>query len=383
MTRPNTGSKPKRLGPNRWQVRVTVPSGDGRQHRITRNVTGTRRDAQAVLEQLLGERTRRARAGRPTVGTFAELVEKWWPKTERRLSPNTVSSWRSAMNRYILPRFGERRVDSITRQDCDEFAEELAAGGLRGGRVKTILTVVSSVLGQAEQWGVVDRNVAYGIEVAQQRSTVEGPALDRIGLLLAAARDCHPDMVAVIMLAADTGLRRAELCSLRWRDVDVAAGLLVCRHAVAKGAGGGAVLRQTKTGAVAAITLSEGSVIALRAQRARQEVKVAGLDDVDMAATYVFGELPDRPLYPDTMTKRFAAVRTAAGLDDVTPRVELRGLRHSSATLLLTEGVDIRTVSARHRHARTSTTLDRYADHVPAADAHAAAVMSRLLELPQ
>ena len=86
----------------------------------------------------------------------------------------------------------------------------------------------------------------------------------------------------------------------------------------------------------------------------------------------------DRPVYPDTISAAFQKARSKAGVD----HVELRHLRHDTATQLLGAGVDERTVAGRLCHARPAMTFDRYAAWVPARDWEAAEVLGCLGSRP-
>ena len=94
----------------------------------------------------------------------------------------------------------------------------------------------------------------------------------------------------------------------------------------------------------------------------------------------VFANDPEaqKPWRPELVTRRWERLRQTAGLDHIT----LHGLRHFVATELLTAGIDLRTVSNRLGHARTSTTLDIYWAWVPAQDEVAADYLDRVLDQP-
>ncbi len=84
------------------------------------------------------------------------------------------------------------------------------------------------------------------------------------------------------------------------------------------------------------------------------------------------------PWRPELVSRRWERLRRRAGLG----HVKLHGLRHFVATELLTGGIDLRTVSNRLGHARTSTTLDVYWAWVPAQDEAAAAHLDAVLDPP-
>ena len=149
-------------------------------------------------------------------------------------------------------------------------------------------------------------------------------------------------------------------------------------RSVAKGAGGGAVVRQTKTGVAGQMAISEqvAGALGLLLEQRRAEARSVGIELPSSAFMWSQDACGSRPVYPDTMTTRFARVRAEAGVE----HFELRHLRHFAATQLLAAGVDVRTVAGRLRHASPAMTLDRYAAWVPARDREAAGVLDGLGE---
>ena len=166
------------------------------------------------------------------------------------------------------------------------------------------------------------------------------------------------------------------MCALRWCDIDLDERVVTISRAVAKGAGRGAVVRQTKTAIVGRIAISQQAndvLEALKAER-RSTASKAGAHLAEAAFVWAQDVEGNRPVYPDTMTARFAKVRERSGVTGV----QLRHLRHFAATQLLAAGVDVRTVAGRLRHARPAMTLDRYAAWVPARDRDAADILDDL-----
>ena len=68
-------------------------------------------------------------------GTFGGLVDDWWPAKQRELSPNTVPTWRSVLDRYLLPAFGDHKLYEIRARDLDRLYTELLESGLSPARV--------------------------------------------------------------------------------------------------------------------------------------------------------------------------------------------------------------------------------------------------------
>ena len=228
-------------------------------------------------------------------------------------------------------------------------------------------------------WGLRPDNPVVGLRVGDaEPSEVRSPTVEEIRALLAVAGDTDPEVGRMIVLAAMTGLRRAEIAGLRFADVDFERGVLRVRRSITKGRGG-AQIAPTKTRASRqAIALSEGSLAVLAIQRDHQEREALGTG-VGLEACFVFGWALTESLHPDTISARFRAVASAAGLGF---DVEFRGLRHFTATQMLLAGVDPRTVQGRLRHGRASTTMNVYADFLAPADAHAARLLDRALDMP-
>src|SRR5258708_40134836 len=99
--------------------------------------------------------------------------------------------------------------------------------------------VISAALHQAVRWGWVRSNVAEMAKpprVTQKR--VEAPSLDVVRDVIDAAERRDPRLAALLMLAALTGMRRGELCALRWSDVDLERGELDVSRSVVVAVGG-------------------------------------------------------------------------------------------------------------------------------------------------
>jgi integrase len=179
------------------------------------------------------------------------------------------------------------------------------------------------------------------------------------------------------MLAVSTGLRLGELTGLSWDDVDLAAGTLTVRRSLARAAGGGWALAETKTDrSRRTIPLPSTAAEALRRQRDRQGVVQEGAGSAwQDRDRLVFTDAVGRPLRPYNVSYAFQRARAAAGL----PLVRFHDLRHSAATLLLAEGVPLIVISNVLGHSGIAITASHYAAIVPELRREAADAMDRAL----
>ena len=182
------------------------------------------------------------------------------------------------------------------------------------------------------------------------------------------------------MLAALTGMRRGELCALRWTNVDLERRELEVSRSVVV-VPGGLAEKGTKTDRSRRVALDEVGVALLILHKAKvddwgRQAEVVVPDDA-----YVFSPLVDgsTPFRPDNVTGFFIRVRDSLELSNV----RLHDLRHFTATQLIGAGVDVRTVAGRLGHSDPSLTLRVYSHAIEERDRAAADIMGRVLSPPQ
>ncbi len=182
------------------------------------------------------------------------------------------------------------------------------------------------------------------------------------------------------MLAALTGMRRGELCALRWSDVDLERGELEVSRSVVV-AVGGLAQKSTKTDRFRQVALDEVGVLLLRQHLRNVEMRAQESGATVPPDAYVFSPYLDgsQPFRPDNVTGFFIRVRDSLGLKDV----RLHDLRHFTATQLIGAGVDVRTVAGRLGHADPSLTLRVYSHLIEERDRAAASIMGRVLATPE
>jgi integrase len=175
------------------------------------------------------------------IPTFHQYAEEWWVRYERQIAEATRANYRWRLQSHLLPYFADDRLDAITFDTVERYiAAKLAEPEPLSARtINMTVTLLSAILEGAVERELIPRNPAKGKgrrvrERAPRRSYLETAA--QIEALLSAAGELDSDaredrrhverraMIATLTLA---GLRISELCALRWRDVDLAAGWLV------------------------------------------------------------------------------------------------------------------------------------------------------------
>ncbi len=364
-----------------WQLVVEAGRDPltGTRRQVTRTVRGGRREAQRALAQLVAQVDGEGVPAK-AAKTVGELLERWFELAD--LSPNTARGYRSKIDQYLLPAFGDLPLRRLTPERLDAFYVALRARGGRGGKplavntVRGVHRIIRRACEQAVRWGWLARNPAAraspprGSDVGQEPPE---PA-DLVAVLALAARRDR-DLAEMAHLAVITGARRSELCGLQWGDLDLDAGAGRIVRAIADTPEREA--RQPKTRqSRRVVALDPATVDMLRARKVRM-AEIAMTCGIRLEPTaYVFTEEADgsRPLRPLTVSARWRRLAHEAGV-----RCRFHDLRHFTATQLIAAGVAVTTVSQRLGHASAKMTVDVYGHPVRDADRHAAEVLAGLL----
>ena len=355
----------------------------GRKRYISRTVHGTKRQAQAVLNELLVEVDQGS--ANPDDGTFADLAERWMEMAEAELSPTTLSEYRRLLDKRILPKFGRKRVRDIRSDELDAFYAVLLKRGGVGGEslsaqsVRLVHALIRRLLNQAVRWGWIAFNPAQRATQPRRRVPDLGiPAPEAVGRILSAAADQDSDLALFLRLSVVTGARRGEICALKWSDLDVKASTLTISRSIVDGRNDELIEKGTKTHASRRVSLDPATLEELRIHRERCEEWADACGATLPNNAYLFAQEPDgvAPWRPNRVTLAFGRLVKDLGITGV----RLHDLRHFAATQMLAAGVPVKTVSSRLGHANAATTLNVYAHALTESDERAANVLAALLE---
>jgi len=191
------------------------------------------------------------------------------------------------------------------------------------------------------------------------------------------------DWATLVWLTMTTGLRRGEVCALRWRDIHLDEETIEIRrnYILHKGIG---TEKDTKTHQIRRIALDSGTIALLREHHRRTSERLDELDRKVTSETHVFTGVKtadhSKPYSPHAVSSRYREMAERLGIG-----THLHALRHYSATELLSAGIDLRTVAGRLGHGGGgATTLRVYAAWVAGSDREAAEILgSRMPKRPE
>jgi integrase len=291
------------------------------------------------------------------VPTFAAHAEEWLDRKKSTLKSFGVTQ--GNVNRSLVPAFGNMALDAITVGDVNRWIGKKRAT-LKPGTVQRELNTLNAILNDAVRNGLIDRNPATwadkikGVEARQRFVTGQEwktilATCERIEKEQEDKREQTPHRIRgwlrhYVAWAYNSGMRRAEILALEWdnvREVDA-------EHTVVE------VLnsKSDKSRFVSCTPEMKAIIEALRA-----------LPRMD-------GDNRLFPLSMTTLKRSLAALWKATGLNDV----RLHDLRRSHATILMSKGIDPRTIAGRLGHSGTAMLAKHYA--VDRGDKEAAAAFA-------
>jgi integrase len=361
-----------------WELRVYVgrDPATGKHKQISRTFHGDARAADGALRDLVNSQAPNRLDGLGV--TFGQLLDEWLKECERLdHSPTTLRTYRAQIDATIKPKLGKVALTRLNARHLDGFYRFLKQEGRSPKTIRNYHAIVAAALHQAVRWGWIRDNVAEHAKPPKVTpGQVNAPSVDEVIRVVEAAENRDPRLAPLLMLAALTGMRRGELCALRWNDIDFERRELQVSRSVVV-APGGLAEKPTKTNQERTVALDDVALALLLVHRGRVE-EWARLAEVALSAdAFVFSPAIDgsKPFRPDNVTGFFIRVRDDLGLDSV----RLHDLRHFTATQLIGAGVDVRTVASRLGHSDPSMTLRVYSHALEERDRAAASIMGSVL----
>ena len=337
------------------QVYLGVDPVTGKKRYRSESVKGPKSLAQRRLTAILRE----VDTGifvRPSGMTVAEYLEHWLREhVEGHVRNRTVESYRRTVRVHLIPRLGRIPLERLNSRQIQEMESELLRSGGVGGRALSALSVslvhrvLSGALASAVKVGMASRNAAVGVtlpRVARYEAYILG--WNEVHRFLDGIDD--PVYWTLVLVAIQTGLRRSELLGLCWRDIDLEAATLAVQRGRVEGKSRAGDVVPPKSGRSRVVGLPEASVEALRAYKGTVR-----------EGDFVFCREDGRPLGPSEATKRFRKLATAAGFE----RLRFHDLRHTHASLMLSEGIHLKVVAERLGHSNIGITGNLYSHVEP------------------
>jgi integrase len=374
-------------GRGKWYAIVDLrDSATGKRKRKWHSLPGCKgkREAQEKCAALVTEISKGSYV-EPSKVTVEAFLERWLKHIKTQVSPKTYERYSGIVKQNLSPALGSIVLSKLKAVQISEaYSGALesgrrdGSGGLSARTVGHMHRVLRQALQQAVRWEELARNPADGVEPPKVHGKpMQTYDFSETAELLGQVRET-PIFVAVL-LTVFCGLRRGEICALRWRDVDLASAQMSVARSLeqTKGKNGtGLRFKSPKSGKGRTVALSATIVEELRAYRARRAEEMlrlgVGLSEDSLIVCQADGSIM-QPIYVSQRWGRFMKKAKLA-------RLRFHDLRHTHATHMLANGVHPKIASERLGHSKVGITLDLYSHVIPGMQEGAAAMVDDALK---
>lgn len=314
-----------------------------------------------------------------TVKQYGEGV--FMPTKLLSISENTRLSYETNLSKHIYPVIGDTLLVEVTSAMITKLLVDFQKGHSYGSAVK-----VYNVLNGLFEMALYDDSIPFSPmnKVKRPKQKKDEKAVteadkaftaQELNYVLSCVANEPIKWQAFLYLAADTGCRRGELVGIQWNDIDLKNGIVAIKHNMQYSKAKGVYDVTPKGGKFRIVDLGEDTIAILTAYKEQlqkpDELKETNDDSVVSIDEYrknqakkkplpkwvftIDGE--NKPMFPTSPTEYFKDFGEKYGVPGFHPHL----LRHTSASLSLTNGGDVKSIADRLGHKDASVTLRMYA----------------------
>lgn len=290
-----------------------------------------------------------------TVRQYADGV--FMPTKEATFSENARSSYRMFLDKHILPILGDVLLVEVSPAMIQKLLIDFQRAGYAHATTVKLYNILNGLFEMAFLDDSIPMNPMLKVkrpaprkDEQPQEESDKAYTVQELSYILSCAAQEPLQWQTYISLAADTGLRRGECCGLQWSDIDFKAGTVTVRRNLQYTTAAGVYATSPKNGKVRVVDVGPETLALLKQLREKQVQSCISKWCFTQEGTA-------DPMHPQSPTRYFKKFGQRYGVKDFHPHK----LRHSSASIAITNGADVVSVSERLGHSDTAVTLRMYA----------------------
>ncbi|MCM3675019.1 site-specific integrase [Peribacillus simplex] len=339
-----------------------IDSLTGKRKQIRRRGFDSKRDANDELTRLKAEVLENEFLDL-TKMNYCEYMEEWFQERKSRLQISTFEIHSIFYRNVINPRLGHLKLQKIAPIHIQKFVNDLVnETSYSEHTIHLIYRIVSASLKKAKVLKLIKDNPSTGITLPKiKRKEISVWSIEHVNFFISEAKNkkrltrCHIGFLMSIF----TGMRQGEILGLRWKDIDFETQTIFVKQTLTQNA-------EIKAGAknkssIRSIHIPSKLVDELRTHRKQilEEKLLLGSNyrDLDLIICTKSGN----PMIPRNFRKEFYNLTEKIGL----PKIRFHDLRHTHATILIQQNVNVKLISERLGHADIETTLNTYSHVLP------------------
>ena len=319
-----------------------------------------------------------------------DFIPQYLDTVSVTMSPTTLHFYKQVIENHIIPKLGNKKLTDIKPLHVQQFIKYLSdleakhksptndSGKLSATTIRRYLCVLQSIFRLAVKLDIIATNPTSGAKLTLPKKVtpkIEIFTKAEVAEMLKCLQSEPLAFQTFIQLAIITGARRGELVAMKFSDFDYVKGQVTISRTVIKVDGSGYQIKPPKDYEVRTVTINQHCIELVKQLQAEQERERERLGNKWAGDEWLFTKWNGEIMNVQTPTRQFSKFLERHGLK----HRKLHSLRHTSATLLLYGGINIRQVQSRLGHSELETT-QKYLHHLSEADVEAANVLTNMLE---
>ncbi len=295
---------------------------------------------------------------------FGDYLSHWLKSTSSKIEVTTYQSYSEMVYPHLIPYFNENGIKlcDITRKDIQGYIDYKAKcgrkdgkGGLSASTLRRHRVIMHMALDLAIREGYIKHNPCELIDLPKSKKyEPKYSNREEVSQILKALKG--EAIFPIIYVIATYGLRKSEALGLRWRSIDLIGGTMTINNTVVKHATITTKERTKNESSYRTLPLNDDIKELFISIKAKQEEnrKFFGKGYTD--SDYVFTWDDGRQFRPDYVYHAFSNFLESNGFRHIT----IHGLRHTCASILLSEGFNLKDVQETLGHSNIALTANTY-----------------------
>lgn len=373
----------RKRGNDKYAVILHYETDSGERKQKTMQTFDNKKDAEKLKIKLQNEINEEILIT-PSKVTFVERCKQYYLDPLRELAPNTQRRWDSILRIHIEPFFKDTLLEDVTISKYKAFIQHVYKLNLADGTKEEILNKSNAALKDAYYCKEIKENIVdFAFPNNKKKKKVEEFMLDENSIynqeeikLILKKVESKPSLFLALSTYTYTGVRFGEMAGLLWDDVDFKNKTIKIQNNL-QYIHGKYILGPPKNYMIRTISIPDTLVELYKAESIHQkELKLQGL----LPKEFNFVHLNAHHKRWNSSSFCAAYKRLIESIENLR-YIPAHNFRHSHATFLLTDGVDVNTVSKRLGHKNINTTIKYYTHILKKADANAASSIESIIKM--
>lgn len=302
------------------------------------------------------EQAHQARVAAAKIQTLKQYGERvFMPAKTISISENSRNSFQGVLDHWIYPALGELKLPEVTPANIAALLLSMQAQGKAHATVIKCYTVLNSLFKMAYLSDAIPKNPMDKVERPKPRKDetkqddVEAYTVEEVRHILSCLEREPIKWRALVRLLIDTGIRRGECCGLKWDNVDFKENTITIKWNLCYTPAKGVYLDTPKNGKTRTIDVDPDIISLLRTLREDQSRHAI--------SPFVFTQdNSPEPMHPQSPTRYLKKFAQRYKVPDLHPHK----LRHTFASIAITNGADVASISEKLGHSDKAVTLRMY-----------------------